>query len=227
MDDPSSLVGASKTPSTATAVSQGSQLGSTRTEQLNEPVHASQPVDSVAGAADGGGQGGGQSANGTANPSYLTMLPVNCIMNVVRPEVNTVVQSSMQSNGKDKRKSSGESGGAAKIKISNEARQCFVDSATEFVMFITQEASDRCVSENRRTLTGSDVVAAIENLGFGSQYAMIARMALSRLSSGSQPPQSTDAVPLTDIGQQQQQQQQQQQLQLQPNQQQEPFNMIG
>ena len=212
MDDSSLIaVPSSETASTAPAAPQSSQTNSTNVDQHSESAAAAADsateTTSAAAAATGTNQDAVQgNGSGAGSASYLTILPVNCIMNVVRSEVNTVVQSSMQSNGKEKRKSSGEST-APKIKISNEARQCFVDSATEFVMFITQEASDRCVSENRRTLTGSDIVAAIENLGFGSQYAMIARMALSRSSSGSYR-QGSNAAPLVDMQQSQQQEQQ-------------------
>ena len=99
--------------------------------------------------------------------SYLTLLPMNCVLNVVRPAINAVL---------------GDSGAdGARVKLSNEARQCFLDCATELVMFLTQEASDRCGVGGRRTLSGADIVTAVETLGFGAQYAAVARMALSQV----------------------------------------------
>lgn len=99
--------------------------------------------------------------------SYLTLLPMNCVLNVVRPAINAVLNDS----GAD----------GARVKLSNEARQCFLDCATELVMFLTQEASDRCGVGGRRTLSGADIVTAVETLGFGAQYAAVARMALSQV----------------------------------------------
>lgn len=105
-----------------------------------------------------------------AASSYLTILPMNCVLNVVRPEINTVLGDTS-------------AGAGGRVKLSTEARQCFLDCATELVMFLTQEASDRCDAENRRTLSGADIVTAVEALGFGPQYAAVARMALARATS--------------------------------------------
>ena len=96
---------------------------------------------------------------------------MNCVLNVVRPEINAVLGGS------------GAGGAGGRVKLSTEAQQCFLDCATELVMFLTQEASDRCAAENRRTLAGADIVTAVEALGFGPQYAAVARMALSRATA--------------------------------------------
>ena len=129
------------------------------------------------GAAAAGAAATGAAATDDSNApgaaaasSYLTILPMNCVLNVVRPEINTVLGDSS-------------AGAGGRVKLSTEARQCFLDCATELVMFLTQEASDRCDAENRRTLSGADIVTAVEALGFGPQYAAVARMALARATS--------------------------------------------
>ena len=142
------------------------------------------------GTAAAGAPGG--AADGSDAASYLSILPMNCVLNVVRPEINAVLGDS----------------GAGRVKLSNEARQCFLDCATELVMFVTQEASDRCAVGDRRTLSGADIVTAVEALGFGAHYAAIARMALSRATSDAPLARPPPLHVLPSLPQQQQQQSQ-------------------
>ncbi|KAI6684898.1 hypothetical protein NL676_030811 [Syzygium grande] len=51
-------------------------------------------------------------------------------------------------------------------KISKEAKQTIQECATEFINFVTGEASDRCHKENRKTVNGDDICWAPSNLGF-------------------------------------------------------------
>jgi nuclear transcription Y subunit beta len=37
---------------------------------------------------------------------------------------------------------------------------------SEFISFITSEASDRCFQEKRKTINGEDILYAMSNLGF-------------------------------------------------------------
>lgn len=37
---------------------------------------------------------------------------------------------------------------------------------SEFISFITSEASDRCFQEKRKTINGEDILFAMSNLGF-------------------------------------------------------------
>lgn len=51
-------------------------------------------------------------------------------------------------------------------KIAKEAKETVQESVSEFISFITSEASDRCLAEKRKTLNGDDIIIAMEYLGF-------------------------------------------------------------
>ncbi|PIN26996.1 hypothetical protein CDL12_00244 [Handroanthus impetiginosus] len=50
-------------------------------------------------------------------------------------------------------------------KISKEAKERMQECASEFISFITSEASDRCHKENRKTLNGDDICWALCSVG--------------------------------------------------------------
>ncbi|XP_059311203.1 nuclear transcription factor Y subunit B-4-like [Lycium barbarum] len=51
-------------------------------------------------------------------------------------------------------------------KISKEAKETMQECASEFISFVTGEASDKCHQENRRTVNGDDICWALSSLGF-------------------------------------------------------------
>ncbi|KAI3760041.1 hypothetical protein L1987_50429 [Smallanthus sonchifolius] len=51
-------------------------------------------------------------------------------------------------------------------KISKEAKETMQECVSEFVSFVTGEASDHCRKEKRKTVNGDDVCWAMLNLGF-------------------------------------------------------------
>ncbi|XP_045534301.1 nuclear transcription factor Y subunit B-1 isoform X2 [Papilio machaon] len=51
-------------------------------------------------------------------------------------------------------------------KIAKDARECVQECISEFISFITSEASDRCQMEKRKTINGEDVLFAMNQLGF-------------------------------------------------------------
>lgn len=51
-------------------------------------------------------------------------------------------------------------------KIAKEARECVQECVSEFISFITSEASDRCHQEKRKTINGEDILFAMSVLGF-------------------------------------------------------------
>ncbi|VVD04060.1 unnamed protein product [Leptidea sinapis] len=53
-----------------------------------------------------------------------------------------------------------------KGKIAKDARECVQECLSEFISFITSEASDRCQTEKRKTINGEDVLYAMNALGF-------------------------------------------------------------
>jgi len=53
-------------------------------------------------------------------------------------------------------------------KIAKDARECVQECVSEFISFITSEASDRCHTEKRKTINGEDILFAMTTLGFDS-----------------------------------------------------------
>ncbi|KAJ8665716.1 hypothetical protein QAD02_007378 [Eretmocerus hayati] len=51
-------------------------------------------------------------------------------------------------------------------KIAKDARECVQECVSEFISFITSEASDRCHIEKRKTINGEDILYAMTTLGF-------------------------------------------------------------
>jgi len=51
-------------------------------------------------------------------------------------------------------------------KIAKEAKDCVQECVSEFVSFITSEASERCHQEKRKTINGEDILFAMQTLGF-------------------------------------------------------------
>ncbi|XP_004495979.1 nuclear transcription factor Y subunit B-5 [Cicer arietinum] len=51
-------------------------------------------------------------------------------------------------------------------KISKEAKETMQECVSEFVSFVTGEASDKCHKEKRKTVNGDDVCSAFSTLGF-------------------------------------------------------------
>uniref|UniRef100_W8ALC0 Nuclear transcription factor Y subunit beta n=2 Tax=Ceratitis capitata TaxID=7213 RepID=W8ALC0_CERCA len=51
-------------------------------------------------------------------------------------------------------------------KIAKDARECIQECVSEFISFITSEAIERSIAENRKTVNGDDLLYAFANLGF-------------------------------------------------------------
>ncbi|XLS86874.1 hypothetical protein HN51_037040 [Arachis hypogaea] len=51
-------------------------------------------------------------------------------------------------------------------KISKEAKETVQECVSEFISFITGEASDKCQREKRKTINGDDLLWAMTTLGF-------------------------------------------------------------
>ncbi|ORX59553.1 histone-fold-containing protein [Hesseltinella vesiculosa] len=64
-------------------------------------------------------------------------------------------------------------------KIAKEAKECVQECVSEFISFITSEASDRCAQEKRKTINGEDILWAMQSLGF-ENYAEALKVYLSK-----------------------------------------------
>ncbi|KAI3497553.1 hypothetical protein L1887_40263 [Cichorium endivia] len=63
----------------------------------------------------------------------------------------------------------------ATAKISKEAKETIQECASEFISFVTGEASDKCHKENRKTVNGDDICWALGSLGFDDYSQAIGR----------------------------------------------------
>ncbi|GMM36391.1 Hap3 protein [Saccharomycopsis crataegensis] len=54
----------------------------------------------------------------------------------------------------------------ASAKVSKDAKECMQECVSEFISFITSEASDNCLGEKRKTINGEDILLAMTVLGF-------------------------------------------------------------
>ena len=51
-------------------------------------------------------------------------------------------------------------------KIAKDSKETVQESVSEFISFITSEASDKCLQEKRKTINGDDILWAMSTLGF-------------------------------------------------------------
>ncbi|KAK2192660.1 hypothetical protein NP493_25g00026 [Ridgeia piscesae] len=51
-------------------------------------------------------------------------------------------------------------------KVAKDAKECLQECVSEFISFITSEASERCRQEKRKTINGEDILFAMSTLGF-------------------------------------------------------------
>ncbi|KAK9062271.1 hypothetical protein SSX86_019457 [Deinandra increscens subsp. villosa] len=85
----------------------------------------------------------------------------------------------------------------ANAKISKEAKETVQECVSEFISFITGEASDKCQREKRKTINGEDLLWAMTTLGF-QNYVGSLKGYLSKFVGPSD--LSTDTTPVTEIG---------------------------
>ncbi|KAK8684512.1 hypothetical protein V6N13_040536 [Hibiscus sabdariffa] len=57
-------------------------------------------------------------------------------------------------------------------KISKEAKETMQECVSEFISFVTSEASDKCKKERRKTVNGDDICSALATLGFDEYVAV-------------------------------------------------------
>lgn len=64
-------------------------------------------------------------------------------------------------------------------KVSKEAKECVQECVSEFVSFITSEASEKCAAERRKTVNGEDILFAMTSLGF-ENYSEVLKIYLTK-----------------------------------------------
>nr|CAB3464401.1 unnamed protein product [Digitaria exilis] len=51
-------------------------------------------------------------------------------------------------------------------KIAKDAKESVQECVSEFISFVTSEASDKCMKEKRKTISGEDLIWSLGTLGF-------------------------------------------------------------
>uniref|UniRef100_A0A0N5AAD9 Acyl carrier protein n=1 Tax=Syphacia muris TaxID=451379 RepID=A0A0N5AAD9_9BILA len=64
-------------------------------------------------------------------------------------------------------------------KIAKEAKECVQECISEFISFLTSEASDKCLHEKRKTITVEDMINAMRTLDLG-EYADVLSIYMKR-----------------------------------------------
>lgn len=64
-------------------------------------------------------------------------------------------------------------------KVSKDAKECMQECVSEFISFITSEASDKCLREKRKTINGEDILFLMHDLGF-ENYAEVLKIYLAK-----------------------------------------------
>lgn len=60
-------------------------------------------------------------------------------------------------------------------KLSKEAKETMQECVSEFIGFVTSEASEKCRKERRKTVNGDDICWAMETLGFDNYAGPLRR----------------------------------------------------
>lgn len=68
-------------------------------------------------------------------------------------------------------------------KVAKDGKDTIQECVSEFVSFITSEASDKCQREKRKTINGDDILWAMSTLGF-DKYIEPLKVYLSRYVLG-------------------------------------------
>ena len=95
------------------------------------------------------------------------------------------------------------------VKISKEAKETVQECVSEFISFVTSEATEKCMLEKRKTISGDDLLWAMSTLGF-DEYVDTLKIYLSKYRDSAKgdtdssrasskapkrPPSSTSSVP--------------------------------
>jgi len=83
-------------------------------------------------------------------------------------------------------------------KIAKEAKECMQECVSEFISFITSEASEKCQQEKRKTVNGEDILFAMTSLGF-ENYAEALKIYLSKYREIGMRPNPQGARTRTDL----------------------------
>ncbi|GMT23889.1 hypothetical protein PFISCL1PPCAC_15186, partial [Pristionchus fissidentatus] len=78
-------------------------------------------------------------------------------------------------------------------KMSKDSKEAVQEAVSEFISFITSEASDKCIEEQRKTITCDDLLNAIEMMGF-DKYVEPLKIFLTRYRDATRVDRPSDEV---------------------------------
>ena len=81
----------------------------------------------------------------------------------------------------------------ANAKIAKDAKETVQECVSEFISFITSEASDKCQREKRKTINGDDLLWAMSTLGF-EEYVEPLKVYLHKYREASQPSPNPEKI---------------------------------
>ncbi|TQD81452.1 hypothetical protein C1H46_032983 [Malus baccata] len=120
---------------------------------------AEAPTSPAGGSHESGGeqspQGGGGGGGGSGVREQDRYLPI--------ANISRIMKKALPTNGK----------------IAKDAKDTVQECVSEFISFVTSEASDKCQKEKRKTINGDDLLWAMATLGF-EDYIEPLRIYLAR-----------------------------------------------
>ncbi|CAN1142902.1 Nuclear transcription factor Y subunit B-8 [Linum perenne] len=117
-------------------------------------------------AADGGSPGGGGSHDsGDQSPRSSNVREQDRYLPIAN--IGRIMKKALPANGK----------------IAKDSKETVQECVSEFISFITSEASDKCQREKRKTINGDDLLWAMATLGF-EDYIDPLKVYLTRYREG-------------------------------------------
>ncbi|CAE6076103.1 unnamed protein product [Arabidopsis arenosa] len=96
----------------------------------------------------GGGGGGSHESGGDQSPRSLNVREQDRFLPIAN--ISRIMKRGLPLNGK----------------IAKDAKETMQECVSEFISFVTSEASDKCQREKRKTINGDDLLWAMATLGF-------------------------------------------------------------
>ncbi|VVB05999.1 unnamed protein product [Arabis nemorensis] len=112
-----------------------------------------------------GGGGGSHESGGDQSPRSLNVREQDRFLPIAN--ISRIMKRGLPANGK----------------IAKDAKETMQECVSEFISFVTSEASDKCQREKRKTINGDDLLWAMTTLGF-EEYIEPLKIYLMRYREG-------------------------------------------
>ncbi|CAA7046277.1 unnamed protein product [Microthlaspi erraticum] len=112
-----------------------------------------------------GGGGGSHDSGGDQSPRSMNVREQDRFLPIAN--ISRIMKRGLPANGK----------------IAKDAKETMQECVSEFISFVTSEASDKCQREKRKTINGEDLLWAMATLGF-EDYIEPLKLYLTRYREG-------------------------------------------